>query len=88
MERKQLKIKEWIIDREQSKATRYNVFMDFERDDVTGIRKVADGFLTVTVTVLSETDKAIRINIESGLVVGSSDGWNTWVPKSQIEEVA
>ena len=88
MERKQLKIKEWIIDREQSKATRYNVFMDFERDDVTGIRKVADGFLTVTVTVLSETDKAIRINIESGLVVGSSDGWNAWVPKSQIEEVA
>ena len=88
MERKQLKIKEWIIDREQSKATRYNVFMDFERDDVTGTRKVTDGFLTVTVTVLSETEKAIRINIESGLVVGSSTGWTTWVPKSQIKEVA
>jgi hypothetical protein len=88
MERKQLKIKEWIIDREQSNATRYNVFMDFERDDVTGTRKVTDGFLTVTVTVLSETEKAIRINIESGLVVGSSIGWTTWVPKSQIKEVA
>jgi hypothetical protein len=88
MERKQLKIKEWIIDREQSNATRYNVFMDFERDDVTGTRKVTDGFLTVTVTVLSETEKAIRINIESGLVVGSSTGWTTWVPKSQIKEVA
>ena len=88
MERKQLKVKEWIIDREQSKATGYNVFMDFERDDSTGTRKVTDGFLTVTVTVISETEKAIRINIESGLVVGSSAGWITWVPKSQTEEVA
>ena len=88
MERKQLKVKEWVIDREQSKATGYNVFMDFERDDATGTRKVTEGFLTVTVTVLSETDKAIRVNIESGLVVGSSTGWTAWIPKSQTEEVA
>lgn len=79
-----LKVKEWIIDREQRTASAYNMFIDFERDSE-GYRKVENGYLTVTVEeTLAETAKAIRVRLATGSVVGSVKGWTLWIPKSQI----
>ena len=79
-----LKVKEWVINKAQETATRYNTFIDFERNEE-GMAKVEDGFLTVYVEeVVSETAKAIQIVLGTGSVLGSSKGWKMWVPKSQI----
>lgn len=79
-----LKIKEWFYENTQDTAARYNTFIDTDRDE-NGYTKVDDGFVTVRVLeVLSESEKAIQVLLDTGSVVGSVKGWRTWIPKSVI----
>ena len=68
-------IKGWFFNKINAEAARYNVFMDMER--------IGDS-VKVVAEVLRETEKAVYCHIESGSVVGSYKGWNTWIPKSCI----
>lgn len=81
---KELRVKEWIIDKAQSTATAYNCFIDCKKDE-NGMDIVEDGFVTVFVEeMISESEKAIQVRLQTGAVVGSYKGWKLWVPKSQI----
>lgn len=80
-----LAVKEWFFNKEQDKATHYNVFMDFERNENSTI-KVADGYVFAKIEeVIKETEKAIQVKISSGDVIGSYKGWTCWIPKSLIK---
>lgn len=79
-----LKVKEWIIDKAQETASRYNVYINFERNE-NGMVLIEDGYMTVFVEEeIKETEKAIQVRLASGDVVGSVNGWKLWIPKSQI----
>lgn len=79
-----LKVKEWVIDKAQDTAMRYNVWINFQHTEK-GMRKVEDGCLIVTVEeVLAETEKAVHVRLATGDIDGSFKGWKLWVPKSQI----
>lgn len=81
-----LAVKEWFIDKEQDKAQRYNVFMDFVRNE-DGTVKVADGYVFAKIEeVIKESEKAIQVKISSGDVLGSYKGWTCWIPKSLIKK--
>lgn len=75
---KELKVKEWVINKAQDTATRYNVFIDY----ATRINEVESKPLVEE--VLKETEKAIQVRLSSGDVIGSYKGWTLWIPKSQI----
>ena len=83
-ERQRIKVKEWIIDKAQETAGRYNCYIDYLRNE-DGMALVEDGYLTVTVEeVIKETEKAVQVRLETGGVLGSVNGWKVWIPKSQI----
>lgn len=79
-----IKVKEWVIDKAQETASRYNTYIDFARNE-DGTRKVENGFLTVNAEILKETEKAINVKLTTGDVVGTTKGWTLWIPKSQME---
>lgn len=82
--RRFLTVKEWIIDKAQDTASYYNLHIDFVRDE-NGYRKVENGYITVIVEEqLAESEKAIKVRLHTGDVVGSGKGWSLWIPKSQI----
>ena len=79
-----LKVKEWFLNKTQDTATRYNAFIDFERNEESTML-VVDGYATVFVEeTIAETEKAIQVVLHTGDVLGSCNGWKTWVPKSVI----
>lgn len=79
-----LRIKEWFYEKTQDTATRYNTFIDTDRDE-NGYTKVEDGFVTVfALEILAESEKAMQVLLGTGSVVGSVKGWRTWIPKSVI----
>lgn len=79
-----LKIKEWFFDKTSEKASYYNVFIDFVRNEK-GRKLVEDSFVTAYVDeYIGETEKAIQVRLRSGDCVGSYKGWKTWIPKSVI----
>lgn len=79
-----LKVKEWFLNKTQEAATRYNTFIDFERNEDDTIL-IVDGYATVFVEEkLAETEKAIQVVLHTGDVLGSYKGWKTWVPKSVV----
>lgn len=79
-----LKIKEWFLNKTQETATRYNTFIDFERNEEERML-VVDGYATVFVEEkISETEKAVQVVLHTGDVLGSYKGWKTWIPKSVI----
>lgn len=85
----EIKVKEWVINKAQETARRYNVFIDYTRrtEDVECKPLVEDDCVFVKVEeVLKETEKAIQVRLSSGEVVGSYKGWTLWIPKSQIVE--
>lgn len=86
MERKELKIKAWVIDKAQEIAKNYNCYIDYaRRDEKLGCRIEENGFIYVIAEeILAETEKAIHVRLQTGSVVGSYKGWTLWVPKSQI----
>ncbi len=81
-ERTIIKVKEWLYDRESSKAASYNTYFNVvERDAEKGDSvKVEDGFIKALVTVEAETEKAIKVSFDT--IEGK--GWNAWLPKSQV----
>lgn len=84
----EMKIKKWFIEKQKMTAQRYDIYFTFTRrtDDVTNQPVVEDDcyFLEIE-EILAESEKAIRVKISSGDVVGSFKGWTTWIPKSVIE---
>ena len=86
MERKMMLIKEWVIEKAQREARRYNIYIDLpERtdDDLRTVMVHDGGYVSVVAEVIAETEKAVKVRLQSG-DVGSADGWMTWIPKSQI----
>lgn len=83
---KEMKIKTWFIDKEEDKARRYNIYLDYSRrDEELGQPIEEDGCYYMAIEeVLNETEKAVQVVIASGEVLGSYKGWKTWIPKSQI----
>lgn len=81
-ERTTIRVKEWIYDRESSKAASYNIFFNVvERDaEKYDTIKVEDGYIKAFVTVIAETEKAVKVNFDT--IEGRE--WTAWVPKSQI----
>ncbi len=80
----EMKIREWFYDKISTTAKCYNTFIDFKRG-ADGTSEVVDGYITVFVSEkIAESEKAIKVRLESGAVVGSYKGWETWVPKSVI----
>lgn len=79
-----LKIKEWFLDKIQDTAKRYNTYIDLSRnDDHTVDREDGCVFPTI-VERLGESEKAIKVRLSTGSIVGSYKGWVTWIPKSVI----
>lgn len=81
-ERTTIRLKEWIYDRESSKAASYNLFFNVvERDaEKYDTIKVEDGYVKAFVTVTAETEKAVKVNFDT--IEGRE--WTAWIPKSQI----
>lgn len=85
MTRTILKIKEWFVNKEQDKASAYNMFFDIESRNENGeIAADENGFVEVIAELISESEKAIKVKIETGAVLGSTKGWKTWIPKSLV----
>ena len=82
-ERITIKVKEWLYDREASKASSYNTYFNVvERDAEKGDSiKVENGFIKAFVTVEAETEKAIKVSFDT--IEGRN--WSAWLPKSQVE---
>ena len=83
-ERTTLRIKEWFVDKEADKAARYNMFFEYFKRNENGTRIVENGYIELICEKLAESEKAVKVTIQTGDVVGSTKGWTTWVPKSQI----
>lgn len=85
----EIKVKEWVIDKAQDTARRYNCFIDFtRRDETLGSPVREDGCVFVLAEeVISETEKAIQVKLRTGDVVGSVNGWKLWIPKSQMMNI-
>jgi hypothetical protein len=78
-------VKEWFFDKEQEKAEKYNVFMDFARNE-DGTQKIENGYIFAKVEeIMKESEKAIQVRVSTGEVVGSYKGWICWIPKSLIK---
>lgn len=70
-------IKEWFYDKTENTSSYYNLFIDKTDNN--------DGTVTVVVEEkLDESDKAVKVRLSTGDVVGSCKGWTTWIPKSVI----
>ena len=77
-----IKVKEWFYKKTDGVAKSYNTFIDYERTPE-GSRNVVNGFVTLYAReIIAESEKAIKVCLESGAVVGSYKGWTTWIPKS------
>jgi hypothetical protein len=80
----EIKVKKWFYEKTDAVAKTYNVYIDFERDD-DGMMKVVNDTVTLyTREIIAESEKAVKVCLESGAVVGSVKGWTTWIPKSVI----
>lgn len=86
MERGYIKVKAWVIDKQEQVSRRYNMYIDvYSRDESGTIEADENGCYTVWVeTVLGETEKAVKVELSTGDIVGSVKGWTCWIPKSQI----
>ena len=78
-------LKRWIFDKISAEAERYNTYIDIsEYFNDYYVNKENDSVKAVG-TVIKETEKAMQIHFESGKIGdGSTKGWTSWVPKSQI----
>lgn len=85
---KKVRVKEWLFDKMHADAKRYNIYMDYAKrkdDDSIGIPVDEDGYVTIFAReVLAESEKAYKFTFESGRLIGSCNGWTTWVPKSAV----
>ena len=80
----EIKVKKWFYEKTNDTAKSYNTFIDYERDENSMMRVVDDVVTLYAREILSETEKAVKVCLESGAVVGSCKGWTTWIPKSVV----
>lgn len=79
-ERQYITIKEWFYDKTEQISVSYNCFID--KYDV---EETDNGLVKVLVEeVLNESEKAVQVRLATGSVLGSYNGWKTWIPKSVI----
>lgn len=83
--RQVISVKSWVINKAQQDASRYNCFFTYAERDENGAA-ITDGEYTKVVIeeVIAETEKAVQVRLQTGDVIGSSNGWKLWIPKSQI----
>ena len=81
---KNIKVRGWFLDKTQAVASRYNRYIDVFNRDENGA--IPDDAVLVRGEVLGETEKAVKMDLETGGVVGSCMGWECWIPKSVILE--
>ena len=80
-----IRIKEWFLDKEQSKASGFNMwFTAPERGGKFNQPIRTDGYQAILIERLGESEKAVKVRIDTGEVQGSCKGWVTWIPKSII----
>lgn len=72
-------VKEWIFDKINDEAKRYNMML---------VGEYKDGMLDHTKLrvdeVLQETEKAYKVALDAETVGGHAKSWTAWIPKSQI----
>lgn len=87
---KELRIKEWIYNKMQDEASRFNYWIDVKYNDEVkegdpDMINREDGYITVYIKEkIKETEKAVNVILATGLTDGSSNGWKCWLPKSAI----
>lgn len=81
----EIKVKKWFYEKTDAIAKTYNVYIDFERNDDGVIKVVNDTVTLYTREIIAESEKTVKVCLESGTVVGSVKGWTTWIPKSVID---
>lgn len=75
-----VKVKEWFFNKTYAQAREYGMFLDGEYKDGClrhDMVRVAD--------VLSETEKAYKVMLETTTIGGRFATFTTWMPKSVIE---
>lgn len=84
---KEIKVKEWFVNKEQGKASRYSIYFEYSRrtNDIKEIPVVEDGCVFLKAQVLRETEKAVQVEIENGGYGNSNKDWKCWIPKSVCE---
>lgn len=83
----EMKIKTWFVEKQEAIAQNYNIFFTYTRRTQDVCRKPViedDCYFLEIEEILAESEKAVRVKISSGDVVGSFKGWTTWIPKSVI----
>lgn len=82
---KELRVKDWFINKAQETASRYNTYIDTTSRDENGkITADENGYIVVVGEVEAESEKALKVRLSTGEVLGSCKGWSTWIPKSVI----
>lgn len=72
-------VKEWIFDKINDAAKRYNTYIAGEYKD-----GMLDHSKLRVEEVLAETDKAYKVALDAETANGHVKTWTAWVPKSAI----
>lgn len=81
---KEIKIKRWFEEKAQREAGHFNTYIDLKRNEDGTIEEI-NGYVTAYIEEqLAESEKAIKVRLASGEVLGNYKGWELWVPKSVI----
>ena len=77
-------VKEFIMSRAAGEAARYNMTVDVfnivGKACTSNPMNLKDTFAEIWGTIISETEKAIRVKLKTG--------WTMWIPKSQMMDGA
>ncbi len=73
-----IEIKEWLYNKTKAEAKLHHLWVDKESAET-------EGYIGCLANIIAETEKAIKVNLHTGFITGTSvKGWNCWLPKSQI----
>ena len=82
-----MRIKVWFYNKLSEEAKKKNCFINYSCNNELGISQMkGDEFVEVSGQKLRESEKAVQMNLSTGLFGGSDNGWNCWIPKSVIKE--
>lgn len=76
------KVKRWFADKEQAKARSYSTWFDIAKRNSNDQPLVEDECIFLKGEKLQESEKAIKVTLETGECDGSVKGWTCWIPKS------
>lgn len=82
-----IKVKDWFIEKTEQTSKRYNTWIDiFSRNEMGKAITDEDGYFTVLADeIINESEKAVQVVLHTGNIVGSGNGWKTWIPKSVVK---